>query len=128
MNTDAADRAVRPQICPASTVFMDSGLFAPRSPGKTARFRYPIPCAVLAGVAVVKRREQVAERILVVAKARIVIRHRHGQVLGEAPLDEAGALQFLQARQVVDAVQPEMVEEGGRRAKGHRPPRRAAPG
>ena len=43
----------------------------------------------------------------------------------QPPLDEAGALQLLQPGQVVDAVEPEMVEEARRRAEGHRPPGRA---
>src|SRR6478736_5776397 len=77
-------------------------------------------------LAIVKRAEQIAERVLVVAQARIIVRHGHGEVPRQLALDEARALQLLKPRQIVDAIQPEMVEEARRRAVGDRAPRRTA--
>ena len=53
------------------------------------------------------------ERVLVLAQGVRVGGHRHGEAGGDPALDEAGALQFVEARQVVDGVEAEMVEEAG---------------
>ena len=53
------------------------------------------------------------ERILVLAQGVVVGGHRHGEAGGHAAFQEARALQLLEARQVVDGVEAEMLEEAG---------------
>src|SRR5580704_7264293 len=48
------------------------------------------------------------ERVFVVAQGRIVRRHRNAEAGGQRRLDQAGALEFVEAGQVVERLQPEM--------------------
>src|SRR5512134_3513237 len=78
-----------------------------------------------------RRREpevQVArlERILVVAKLRIVGRHRHREARRQAMIEQAGALQLLESGQVAELLQAEMRQEILGRAVGDRPARHLA--
>ena len=53
------------------------------------------------------------ERILVLAQGIGVGGHRHREVGGHAAFEEARALQLLEARQVLDGIEAEMLEEAG---------------
>ncbi len=53
------------------------------------------------------------QRLLVLAQAVNRRGERDGEARGHARIDEAGALHFLDARQVMDGVQAEMHQEGG---------------
>src|SRR5262249_33203523 len=67
------------------------------------------------------------ERILVLAQGRIVRRHRHREARRQPAVEQARALQLVEARQIADRVEPEMREECLAGAIGHRPARRLAP-
>ena len=48
------------------------------------------------------------ERVLVLAQRRIVRRQRHREAGRQAAVEQAGALQLVEARQVADRLEPEM--------------------
>ena len=70
--------------------------------------------------------EVVLERLLVVAQMRRIVGVRHGEAGRQVGIEQAGALQLVQAGQILDRVEAEMLEELRGRAVGHRPTRRAA--
>ena len=68
----------------------------------------------------------VAQRLLVVGQGGIVARLRHAKTLGQAPVEQTGALELVEAGQVGNLLQAEMEQKLFRRAVSHRPARRAA--
>src|SRR4051794_27741378 len=66
------------------------------------------------------------EWVLVFAQFERIARLRHAKPLWQAAVEEAGAFQLLEARQVADLLQAEMQQELLGRAIRNRPARRAA--
>src|SRR5207237_532187 len=63
------------------------------------------------------------ERVLVLAQGRVVRRHRHGETGRQPPVEQAGALELVEAGQIADRLEPEMRQKRLRRTEGERTPR-----
>src|SRR5215471_622456 len=66
------------------------------------------------------------ERVLVLPQARIVRRHRNRKARRQASLEQAGALELVEAREVADRVETEMAQKCVGGPERDRPPRRLA--
>ena len=62
------------------------------------------------GSAVARQRlvGRLVQRFLILGQSRIVARLRHAEAFGQTAVEQAGALEFIEARQIGDLLQPEM--------------------
>src|SRR5262249_59321240 len=67
------------------------------------------------------------ERVLVFPQRRVVRRYRNRKPGGQLAVQQPGALELVEAREVGNRVEPEMAEKRVRRPERNRPARRLAP-
>ena len=75
-----------------------------RRPLALRRAGKPAEESVRRAVAVVKRREQIAEWVFVGAQLGIVVGNGDRELFRQPPFQQSGTLELLESRQIVDAV------------------------